>query len=158
MTQPHQPDAPASERRSLAGASSWCRGRAPAFGLLLLPALCLAGCGPKDSMPQVYQVTGSVAYKGGKPFTGGSVQFTPVSDTTLSVTGTIEPDGSFTLSTIKGAAKVSGAPEGEYRVTILLPIPQDQKVSPPIVLPKTLRVKPQDNQLQIEVPAPASKP
>jgi hypothetical protein len=126
--------------------------------MMLLPVLCLAGCGPKDSMPQVYKVTGSVAYKGGKPFTGGSVQFTPVSDTTLSVTGTIEPDGSFTLSTIKGAAKVSGAPEGEYRVTIQLPIPQDQRATPPIVLPQTLRVEPQDNHFPFEVPAPGTRP
>jgi hypothetical protein len=110
-------------------------------------------------MPTLHPATGVVVYKGGKPFTGGgSIQFTPLEDTTLSVTAPILEDGTFNLYTIKGAEKASGAPEGEYRVTVLLPIPLDQRASPPIVLPEPLRVKAGENHFPIELPASGPRP
>ena len=68
--------------------------------------------------------------------------------------GDIENDGTFSLHTFKSGEKGSGAPEGEYRVTIHLPIPADQRATPPIVLPRTYRVEPKDNHFPIEVAAP----
>src|SRR5262245_14431628 len=92
-------------------------------GLALALSLC-AGCGETGgttAKSQTYPVTGFVKFKDGKPATGAAVQFTPLHDTSLAVSGDIQEDGSFTLFTVKGNKRVSGAPEGEYRVTVQLP-------------------------------------
>jgi len=106
----------------------------------------------------MYKVTGSVTYVGGRPVAGGAVQFAPLADTSFSVSGDINDDGTFTLQTVKGNERVSGAPEGEYRVTILFPIPADQRTVPPIVLPKNYRIEAKDNEFPIEVSLPGKKP
>jgi hypothetical protein len=132
----------------------WIRWAVFGFGL----AVCL-GCsgGGSSQLPSTYKVTGTVVFKGGKPVTGGAIQFSPVSDTSFTVSGDVADDGSFTLSTVKGAERVSGAPEGEYRVTVLLPLPADQKAIPGITLPKNYRVEPKDNTFTIEI-TPPSRP
>ncbi len=131
------------------------RPRVEWLALLMFLVLGAAGCGSGDSLPKTYPVTGSVADKGGKSLVGGSVQFTPVSDSSLSVSGAIEADGTFALHTIKGKEKLSGAPEGEYKVTILPPISSDQRAVLPMELPKPYRVEAKDNQFKIEVSIPA---
>jgi hypothetical protein len=103
-------------------------------------------------------VTGSAKFKDGKPATGGAIQFSPVSDTSYTVSGDLKADGSFTLFTVKGSDRVPGAPEGEYRVTVQLPIPASQGTVPPITLPKTYRVEPKENTFAIEIPPPGKKP
>jgi hypothetical protein len=125
------------------------------FGL----GLCLGcgGSGGSAQLAQTYKVTGSVVFKGGKPVTGGAIQFSPVSDTSYTVSGDIKDDGSFTLFTVKGTDRVSGAPEGEYRVTVLLPLPPDQKAIPGIVLPQTYRVEARDNTFAFEIAEPARR-
>ena len=65
----------------------------------------MPGCGSSDTAPKLYPVTGSVAYKGGTPLTGGTVQFAPTNDTAYSVTGAIGDDGTFTLYTLRGKEK-----------------------------------------------------
>ncbi|HEV3387056.1 MAG TPA: hypothetical protein VG097_19715, partial [Gemmata sp.] len=77
------------------------------------------GCGGQISnMPPTFSATGSVHYKGGTPVAGGAILFIPLTDNTLSVSGEINDDGSFTLYTVKGSEKTKGAPEGGYRVTV----------------------------------------
>jgi hypothetical protein len=127
------------------------------LGGLLAIGLCAVGCGPRGSMPKTYKVTGSVIVKGGKPLSSGAIQFSPVADTSYSVTGDISNDGTFTLRTVKGNDRANGAPEGEYRVTILLPIPEDQRAPPPIVLPKTCKVEPKDNHFSFEIDPPRKR-
>ena len=126
--------------------------------VVLVLGLLACGCGSGDSLPKTYPVTGSVADKGGKSLVGGSVQFTPVADASLSVSGAIQDDGTFTLHTIKGKEKLSGAPEGEYKVTILPPISSDQRAILPIELPKPYRVEAKDNQFKFEVAISAKPP
>jgi hypothetical protein len=93
------------------------------FRWIYLPiiALCLSiGCGYS---PTTYPVSGKVvAAKGGKPISGGMITFQLDKDPTLTATGEIQKDGSFTLTTYYvssnyGASK-PGAPTGEYSVTV----------------------------------------
>jgi hypothetical protein len=120
--------------------------------LLMLAAVGTFGCGGKSSsLPKTFKVTGTVVAKGGAPVTDGAVQFTHVTDTSFSVSGDIEKDGKFTLFTIKGNDRVSGVPEGEYRVMIVLPIPADQKGLPAVELRETFRVEAKDNHLPIDL-------
>jgi hypothetical protein len=133
-------------------------GRWLPWGLLLLalaPVACRSGA---SSLPPTYKVTGSVTFEDGKPVTGGAVQFAPVNDTTFSASGDINSEGNFTLSTVQGNEKRSGVPEGEYRVTVLLPIGSDQRAVPPVVLAQTYRVEAKDNHFAIEIPPPGKKP
>jgi hypothetical protein len=127
------------------------------LGLLL--GLFVAGCGGSGGkLPPTYKVTGTVTSKAGQSVKGGAIQFTHEGDTPYAVFGEIQEDGSFTLYTVKGSERVAGAPEGEYMVTIGLPIPADQKGKSSIVLPKTFRVEPKDNTFVIEIPSSAGRP
>jgi hypothetical protein len=117
-----------------------------------------AGCGPRGSVPTTYKVTGSAMYAGGGPVTGGAVQFHHLTDTSFSVSGDVRDDGKFTLFTVKGSDRVSGAPEGEYQVTIQPPIGADHRPVPAISLPATYRVEPKDNHFALEVPQATGRP
>ena len=82
-------------------------------------------------MPKTYKVTGTVTYPGGKPVAGGAIQFMPVGDSSFLARGDIQDDGSYSLDMVKDNERKSGAPEGEYRVTVVPPIPPDQRTTPP---------------------------
>jgi hypothetical protein len=122
----------------------------------------LAGCGGRgpEALPPTYPAAGSVAYKGGRPMTGGAVLFVSAADPLLRVTGEVQKDGRFTLRTQKDGARADGAPEGEYRVEVLPPLVADprggvqaaHKGVAAIPLPRKYRVEPRDNTFQIELP------
>ena len=126
----------------------------------LLPGVVLVlfavGCGPRSSLPKTYPVTGKVIDRGGQALPAGtSILFAPVADSSFSVSGDLGSDGKFSLFTVKGKDRGSGAPEGEYRVTIQLPIPPDQRRgATSIDLPRTFKVEPKDNDFPIEVDLP----
>jgi hypothetical protein len=127
-----------------------------ALAVLLAVAV---GCGGQTiNMPPTYSATGSVHYKGGTPVAGGAILFIPLTDNTLSVSGEINDDGSFTLYTVKGSEKAKGAPEGAYRVTVQPPILADHRPVQGISLTETYRVEPKENTFTIEVTAPVKKP
>ncbi len=93
------------------------------FRWICLTAIVLnlsIGCGYS---PTTYPVSGKViTAKGGKPISGGMITFQLDKDPTLTATGEIQKDGSFTLTTHyvsrnSGASK-PGAPAGEYSVTV----------------------------------------
>jgi len=77
----------------------------------------LAGCHNADSLPSltVYEVKGKVLLADGKPLNSGWVYFVPKGDLTITPSGTIGPDGSFSLVT---GGSGDGAPPGEYKVRI----------------------------------------
>lgn len=134
----------------------WRRLAVP-LGATLALVLWAGGCGSRVALPPLYKATGAVLSKDGTSLAGGTVRFTPVADTSFSVTGPIQGDGTFILHTIKGATKVSGAPEGEYRVTVLPPLRADQRPIVPIDLPETRRIEARDNHFSLEVsPAPGT--
>ena len=105
------------------------------------------------SIPKTYKVTGKVIHKGGKSVKDGGVQFSSLTDSSFTVSGDLAEDGSFTLHTIKGRERADGAPEGEYKVTILMPQSSDQRGVPAIELPKRYKVEPKDNDFVLEIPA-----
>ena len=124
-------------------------------GLFLgaLLSLLTTGCA-KGPRVKVYPVTGTVVYRGGAPLTGGSISFQPVDNSAHSVTGTIKDDGTFVLHTLIQNAKLEGAAEGVYRVTIMPPLPPDHKTAvTPITPNQTFQVAPKENQFRIEVDA-----
>jgi hypothetical protein len=122
-----------------------------ALGALVL---CCTGCaGGRGDLPPTYKVTGTVAHKGGRPVTAGGVQFAPVGDATFTAFGDIRADGSFELETVKGRARVPGAPAGEYRVVVMLPVVAGQKGAPAVKLPNTVRIEPRDNVVPIDLGA-----
>ena len=134
--------------------SKWCC----AFGVLLALWLTLTtGCQSGDrKMPAMHPVVGKVSYKSGEPLTGGAVKFQSATDTTLSTTGEIQPDGSFTLSTFANKERVKGAPPGEYRVTVIPPLGTEHAIQP-ITLPKPFTVEARDNTFTITLDKPAPK-
>ena len=78
-----------------------------------------AGCKGTPDIPKTYTATGTVRYEDGEPLSGGAIQFAPLTDLALTISGKIDSDGGFSLQTIKDGTSVAGAPEGEYRVTII---------------------------------------
>lgn len=134
------------------------RRTATTLGLLGVVVLLSSGCGGGSSLPPTYPATGTVVFKGGKSVTGGAIQFTPINDSSYTVSGDVQNDGSFTLATTKGKDRAPGAPEGEYRVTVLLPLPPDQKGIPSVVLPKTYRIEAKDNTFAFEISPPSGRP
>jgi hypothetical protein len=127
-------------------------------GIVLLCGLVAtgAGCGtsPREPAIQGHPAKGEVVFKGSQPLTGGLIEFLPVGAAGQRAFGTIEPDGKFQLSTFQGNDKVPGAVEGEYQVSVTLPPGMEHAPPPPINLPGTYQVKPQNNEFHIEVPKP----
>jgi hypothetical protein len=81
--------------------------------LLLAGALCCCSC--SGGGPSLYPVEGKVLLKG-QPLAGATVTFWPKNDSKATPsTGFTEEDGTFKLET---GAK-SGAPEGDYDVTVI---------------------------------------
>src|SRR5262245_5557354 len=106
----------------------------------VLLALAVAGCGA-DKRPKTYEVSGKVTLKGGAALAGGTVRLEPKEASDLSVNGEISPDGSFTLTTYAGGAKLPGAPEGSYTVSVVGPLNADRSVDQLVVTQPTVTVK-----------------
>jgi hypothetical protein len=78
-----------------------------------LAVLAVAGCGGPEA-DQTYPVSGRITSRG-QPLAQGTVTFVPEAGGSRVATGEIQPDGSYTLTTI---APSDGALPGKYRVTI----------------------------------------
>ncbi len=89
------------------------------FGPMLAPSLVallvlsVSGCGAKSEFPETVPVSGKVLYKG-QPVPMGTVTFQ--SDQGQAATGTIQPDGTYRLSTF---AQEDGAVPGHHKVMII---------------------------------------
>ena len=88
---------------------------------VILPAtlaLALVGCSSPEGLKPV---TGTVTVPGDPAVLAGStVELALVSDPTVRASGTIEPDGRFTLDSLKDGRVRPGAPEGTYKARIIL--------------------------------------
>jgi hypothetical protein len=127
---------------------------------LVVAALVLAGCGASGGNKS--KVTGKVVTEG-QPVTGGGLVFAPTTAEALPARGTIQPDGTFVLSTEKEG---DGAVVGRHFVTYNPPprsgqqdwdgygTPPPQTISPfEGLVPQTteVEVKAGENDLTIEL-------
>jgi hypothetical protein len=128
----------------------------------MLATLLLTACKEtKLEVPETYPVKGKLTDKAGKPIAEAHVQLNPSSgtDNMLQINGTSGADGSFVLQTrhINDAAQKlarEGAPPGEYRVTIMPNVLNDQLKGPPPTVswkPQTVKIEPKENSLTFEV-------
>jgi hypothetical protein len=92
----------------LAGSARW----STPLVLAIVAAFFLHGCA--RSGPEMARVTGKVIYDG-KPVPKGTISFLAVGPGGRNATGTLAPDGSYTLQTEQPG---DGAQLGEYRVAI----------------------------------------
>jgi hypothetical protein len=99
-------------------------------------------------------VAGRVAYDNGKPVAGGAIQFIPLKDLALTISGKIDGGGSFSLQTIKDGTAEPGAPEGEYKVTIVPSAPSRRQRVQTYTLAKTERVGARENRFEFAIPPP----
>jgi len=129
-------------------------GCGPAW-VLPMAVLLMAGCGPQ--IPPCYPIKGNVVWRGGKNFTAGSITFQSKTDQEIVAIGTIEKDGSFTVSTKMFGESKDGAPEGEYTVMVEDPsknvAPDGQmQIKPMVVTTSSFKVEPKEmNEFKVEV-------
>jgi hypothetical protein len=119
---------------------------------VVLAVFTAAGCKGTPDLPKTYTATGTISYEDGKPLSGGAIQFAPLTDLALTISGKIDSDGSFSLQTIKDGTAVVGAPEGEYQVTIIPSSTVNHFAVRPTTLAKTERVEARDNTYHIVIP------
>jgi hypothetical protein len=65
--------------------------------------------------------------------------------------GEIQPDGTFTLATVVGDDVVPGAKPGQYRVTVVPRMGEDQSATPPIELKSTYTIEPGGGPLTVQL-------
>jgi hypothetical protein len=117
---------------------------------LLVASLGFVGCsaaGPEEH--GLSSVHGTVLRKSGQPFADGAIDFRATDQSGAAASGAIGPDGAFTLSSVIGDAVVPGAKPGQYRVTVIPAMGQDQSTTPPITLKKLYTVEPKENHLTV---------
>jgi len=93
-----------------------------------LLAAALVGCG--SSSVKTYPVKGKVEVKDGDVslLTSSHVELTQESNPDIRPNGKIEPGGGFSVQTQHQGKIVSGAPEGKYKVRIVLADASDEGV------------------------------
>lgn len=123
-----------------------------AVGYALMGAIVVAaiGCGGKGG-----KVTGKVTYQG-KDVTGGSLTFSPAGgaskDPGKPATGTVGPDGSFTMGTDSPG---DGAVAGRHRVSYTppeVPLPEGKALKPGEYPPKSPYhgLVPKDSEVEVK--------
>jgi hypothetical protein len=134
--------------------------RVPVLSAAFL-ALSLTGCGTEQkptNLPPTHEVRGTVLQADGNPLSGGHVQFTPKQPTGLTLSGSIGPEGQFSMKTIGSEGAVSGTPEGTYTATVTMPLSTDPTkqhlAGGPIAVPGEFTVKAGgENNFTLKLPA-----
>ncbi len=124
-------------------------------GFALLPA---CGHSPKATLPEMYPAGGKVVYSQGGSVAGGAIVFQPQNDATVSTTGEIRPDGSFTLYSFKAGVRAAGAIAGPHRVIVTFLLEKGRKEMPhSVLLPDICTIQPCNNELTLTVPGGINK-
>jgi hypothetical protein len=91
----------------------------------------ILGCG--SSGPRLLPVKGKVTIDG-KPATEGGVVFHSVENPMVQLIGNISPEGDYSIM----SKREFGAPEGQYRVTVMVTETPKRPNGQPMGLPKTV--------------------
>jgi hypothetical protein len=105
----------ALEKHSLPVRPAWFFCRFGTRACLVSSLLTLAGCQHAYTSAPTYEVKGKVLLSNGKPLTSGLVKFVSADGTLPEVSGQIQPDGGFALTTRDPG---DGAAAGKYKVRI----------------------------------------
>ena len=124
----------------------------PLWGFWLLLVL-VSGCGEAVPELETWPVHGTVVDQKGQPVTSGAIRFMTDSDAYLNTTGAIEPDGSFTMRSLRRGFEYKGAVAGAYQVIVLFektgadgrPFPAQYQ------LPKPYTVEPKENEFAVKI-------
>ena len=134
------------------GRLTWCWS-----SLLVAVWAGATGCSDSQALPvlTVYEVKGKVLLADGKPLADGWIYFVPKGDLTVTPSGRIGPDGTFSIVT---GGSGEGAPAGDYKIRVESPQYQaTQKTKKPLYPFKytdedssgiVITVKPEANQLE----------
>jgi hypothetical protein len=123
---------------------------------LSVALVVLSGChGGAPELPALYPVSGKVTDRG-KPVGGGALRFYADPDQpTFIVSAVVNPDGTFTASTVRSSGKDEarrpGAPAGTYRLAYYPPS-KDQSGTPAVEVPQPVRVEERPNEITVELP------
>lgn len=111
------------------------------------------GCRKEATMPETYPVQGKVVFRNGKPVSGGGIMMQSLSDTTVSCTGVIASDGTFTVKSFKDRVQRPGAIAGQYRVTVTPPIDRQTGAMPYGMMryDEPYTIEPKENQFVLTV-------
>jgi hypothetical protein len=121
------------------------------FGSVLVLVACLAGCGKRPApLPTTYPVHGKATYRDGTPLAGGSVQFLPEADRSVTTNGEIGGDGTYRLTTMRDGLRAEGAVAGPNRVIVVT----SPNTVTPIILPAPYNVASRDNEFNLTVERP----
>jgi hypothetical protein len=112
-----------------------------------------SGCRKEAAMPDTYPVQGKVLFPDGMPVPGGGVMMQSLTDTTVSCSGVIASDGTFTVKSFKDRVQRSGAIAGQYWVTVTPPLDREKGTMPyPMTrYEKPFMIEPKENQLSLTV-------
>jgi hypothetical protein len=125
------------------------------FGSVLVLAACLVGCGKRpDPLPTTYPVHGKATYRDGAPLAGGSVQFLPDADRSVTTIAEIDANGRYRLTTMRDGLRAVGAVAGPNRVLV---VPSPNALMP-IILPTPYNVVARDNEFNLTVDRPTGPP
>lgn len=78
-------------------------------------AFFFTGCSKPAGLANMVPIRGTVSYDG-RMLTEGTVIYAPVDSEGRQARGTIQPDGSFRLTTLR---KDDGAQQGEYKIVVI---------------------------------------
>ena len=132
----------------------------------LAVAVCVAGCGDRPRpLPTTYPVHGKVTYPDGKPVAGGLIQFQPQAEPSVSTTGTIHNDGTYSLISVRDGLRAEGAVACPNRVIVVQWADQEsQRQEPgkptrqqgclPTNVAALFHVQPRDNEYNLVINRP----
>lgn len=133
------------------------RGTATLVALVASILFPTSGCQKKAALPDTYPVQGKVAFPDGQPVSGGGVMMQLLADTTISCTGVIGPDGTFTVTSFRDNVRRPGACAGQYRVMVTPPVGQEREAMPyPMTtFDKPYTIQQGENPLSLTVERPS---
>jgi hypothetical protein len=135
------------------GIVRWSHCQRAAFLAIVASVLCMVcGCHKPAPLPETYPVHGRVVFANGKPAPGGAVTFQQMTDTSVASSGTIGPDGTFTITSFRDNQRQPGAVAGRHRVMVTPPIePQRGMLFPVKIFSEPYVVKPGDNEFTLTI-------